>query len=287
MKKYLLALLLLSGGSLLLMLRCTRSVEGPIIEWKRVAMDGSRTGVQSVNAENVDTALGTFDDEGYVAPSGVRFREDSPVVEVATALMEVQPRMARLKQVVGHSARMMPNLRTEPETELSNLFVDALRAKGTDYFGVPMDFALTNFGGIRCPLPEGAITLEDIESMFPFKNYMVYAKMRGGELLKLFDQLAATQAFQAISGARVKVKDHKVVSAEIGGQPVEADRLYNVTTIDFLLDGGDRIAIGAMSEDVVLSHVLLREVMLEFVQAREAAGEVIDSHKDGRVIMED
>ena len=260
---------------------------GPRIEWKRVAMDGSRTGVQSVTAENVDTALGSFDDDGYVAPSGRRFDGDAPAARIAAAMMEVQPRMAHLKQVVGHSARMMPNLRTEPETELSNLFVDALRAKGADYFGVPMDFALTNFGGIRCPLPEGAVTLEDIESMFPFKNYMVYAKMRGSELLRLFDQLAATQAFQAVSGARVQVKDHQVVSAEIGGEPVDPERLYNVTTIDFLLDGGDRIAIGAMSEDVVLSHVLLKDVMLEFVQGKEAAGEVIDSRRDGRVTMED
>ena len=189
-----LAFVVLLAGALWVPLRTAGRGSGPRIEWMRVAMDGSRTGVQSVTAENVDWALGTFSDDFYLAPNGARFGVESPVASVAAALMEVQPRMAHLKQVVGHSARMMPNLRTEPETELSNLFADALRAKGADYFGVPMDFALTNFGGIRCPLPEGAVTLEDIESMFPFKNYMVYAKMRGSELLRLFDQLASTQA---------------------------------------------------------------------------------------------
>ena len=254
--------------------------------WHRTAIDGSRTGVVPVNAENVDTALGTFEDDTYVAPNGIRYAGGT-VSEVASLLMEVQPGMARLKQVVGHSAKMMPNLRTEPETELSNMFVDALRARGSEYFGVPMDFAITNFGGIRCPLPEGAVTLDDIESMFPFKNYMVYAKMRGRELLRLFDQLALTQSFQAVSGARIRVKDHKIVSAEVGGRPVDPDRLYNVTTIDFLLSGGDRIAIGAMSEDVILTHVLLRDVMLDYVRAKEASGEVLDYQKDGRVVMED
>jgi hypothetical protein len=149
-------------------------------------MDGSRTGVVPVNAENVSFALGQFDDEKYVAPSGAEWVEGT-VPEVAEILMDAQPKMARLKQVIGHSAKMMMNLRTEPETPLSNLFVDALRERGAKEFKVPMDFAITNFGGIRVPMPEGAITVEDIESMFPFRNYLCYAAVKGENLLKLFD----------------------------------------------------------------------------------------------------
>ena len=131
-------------------------------------MDGSRTGVVPVNAENVDTALGTFEDD-YVAPNGVHFTEGA-TPEVAMLLMDAQPKMARLKQVVGHNARMMENLRTQPDLPLGNLVADALRAKGSDYFKVPMDFAITNYGGIRVSMPEGAVTLEDISSMFPFTS---------------------------------------------------------------------------------------------------------------------
>ena len=248
-------------------------------------MDGSRTGVVPVNAENVDTALGTFGDD-YVAPNGAHFTEGA-TQEVAMLLMDAQPKMARLKQVVGHNAQMMENLRTQPDLPLGNLVADALRAKGSDYFGVPMDFAITNYGGIRIPMPEGAVTLDDIESMFPFKNYMCYAKVRGEGLQRLFAQLAKTKAFQPVSGARVKVKDHEVVSAEIGGKPIDPKRLYNVTTIDFLLSGGDQIAIGALAEDVILTPVLIRDVMLEFVQGLEKKGEIIDYESDGRVVMEE
>ena len=261
---------------------CSR---GPRLEWKRIPMDGSRTGVVPVNAENVDTALGAFEDD-YIAPNGTHFA-DGATPEVAMLLMDAQPRMARLKQVVGHNARTMENLRTQPDLPLGNLVADALRAKGSDYFGVPMDFAITNYGGIRIPMPEGAVTLDDIESMFPFKNYMCYAKVRGEGLQRLFAQLAKTKAFQPISGARVKVKDHELVSAEIGGKPIDPKRLYNVTTIDFLLSGGDQIAIGALAEDVILTPVLIRDVMLDFVQAKEAKGEIIDYEGDGRVVMED
>ena len=269
---------------LLILVSCSQQ-GGPRMEWKRVPMDGSRTGVVPVNAENMDTALGTFEDD-YVAPNGRHFTEGA-TPEVAMLLMEAQPKMARLKQVVGHSARMLPNLRTEPDLPLGNMVADALLAKGSDYFGVPMDFAILNYGGIRVPMPEGAVTLDDIESMFPFKNYMCYAKVRGNNLQRLLEQLAKTPAFQAVSGCKVKVKAHELVEAEIGGQPVDPEKLYNVTTIDFLLSGGDQIAIGALAEDVVLTSVLIRDVMLEYVQKMEAAGKVLDGKKDGRVVMED
>ena len=150
-----------------------------------------------------------------------------------------------------------------------------------------MDFAITNFGGIRVPLPEGDITLEDISSMFPFQNYVCYAKMNGSSLVKLFEQLAGTKAFQATSGATIRVKNHQLVSALIGGKEIQPEKIYNVTTIDFLLDGGDKINIGALSEDVVLSHVLLKDVMLDYVRGCEARGKLVSGKADGRVIMEE
>ena len=259
--------------------------QGPRVEWKRVPMDGSRTGVVPVTAENVDTALGTFEDD-YIAPNGRHFTEGA-TPEVAALLMDVQPRMAHLKEVVGHSARLLVNIRTECDLPLGNIVADALREKGSAYFGVPMDFAVSNYGGIRNPLPEGAILMDDVEAMFPFKNYMCYAKVRGSNLQRLLEQLAKTQAFQAVSGCKVKVKAHELAEAEVGGEPIDPKRLYNVTTIDFLLSGGDGIAIGALAEDVVLTDVLVKDVMLEYFQKMEAAGKVIDGQKDGRVIMED
>lgn len=260
---------------------------GPKVDWKAVPMDGHRSGVVCLTAENVETGLGSFTDTSYVMPSGAVFALESPAAEAASALMEVQPQMAHLKQVIGHSARMMMNDRDNPDLPLGDLFADVLRAYGSKYFGVPMDFAITNFGGIRCPMPEGAVTLEDISSMFPFKNYMCYCKVSGHNLQLLFEQLAGTKAFQPTSGATVRVKAHELESALVGGEPIDPDRIYNVTTIDFLLDGGDGVRLGALSEDVKLSTVLLKDIMLDYVTRTEAEGKLIDSAADGRVVMED
>lgn len=257
------------------------------IDYKLVRMDGHRSGVVCLTAENMETGLGSFTDTSYVMPSGTTFAIDSPAAHVASALMEVQPKMAALKKVIGHSARMMMNDRDNPDLPLGNLIADILKAFGTKHFGVPMDFAIINFGGIRVPMPEGAVTLEDINSMFPFKNYMCYCKMKGTDLQELFHQLAGTKAFQATSGATVRVKKHELESVLVGGEPIDPEHIYNVTTIDFLLDGGDGLRIGALSQDVVLTHVLLKDVILDYVESMEAEGKIIDSASDGRVIMED
>ena len=269
-------------GYLLILSACA-----PKIEYRLVPMDGHRTLAQPVTLENENTALGVFEDDSYVTPSGVRYAQDSPVAEVAGALIQAQNRLAPLKTVIGHSAGEYQNLRTDPDLPLGNLFADALRAYGSELFNVPMDFAVTNFGGIRVPMPKGAITMEDISSMFPFKNYVCYVKMKGSALTELFEQLAQTKAFQATSGATVRVKDHKLVSALVGGEPIDPERIYNVTTIDFLLDGGDKLNIGALAQEVTLSTVLLKEVMLWYVSGMEAKGQVIEAKADSRVIMED
>jgi 2',3'-cyclic-nucleotide 2'-phosphodiesterase (5'-nucleotidase family) len=281
---YLAWLLILVG--VFFAVRAAMAPRGEEVSWHPVKMDGHRSGTVCVTQENVDTALGVFEDDGYVAPNGVAFDEDSPVPQVAEILMEVQPQLAYLKEVVGHSARMMDNDRVH-DMPLSNLFVDVLREAGSKYFKVPMDFAITNYGGIRVPMPEGAVTLDDIASMFPFKNYMCYAKVKGSELTRLFEQLAETEEFQAISGAKVKVKGHKLESALIGDKPIDPKKVYNVTTIDFLLDGGDGIRIGALAQDVKLSRVLLKDIMLDYIRDCESKGIAIDSAPDGRVIMED
>ena len=259
----------------------------PSFEWKRVSMDGHRTGRQSVTLENVDAALGVFDDEGYVAPNGVRFAEDSPVPTVAQLMMDAQTKLAPLKVVVGHSASMLMDDRDNPDLPLGNLVADAMRSFGARYFKMPMDFAIINFGGIRTPLPEGAITLEDINAMFPFKNYICLVKMKGSALTQLFEQLSGTKAFQATSGAQILVKDHKLVSALVGGKPINPDKLYNITSLDFLLDGGDGVRLGALAQKVTLTHVLVKDVILDYITSCEKAGVVLDGKSDGRVIMED
>ncbi len=259
--------------------------KGPSITWKPVLMDGHRAGAQPITLDNVDTALGVFGDNGYTSPAGVQYADGEMVPEVAKVILEVQPYMTELKQVIGHSAGMYMNDRDNPDLPLGNFTVDALTDYGSKFFKVKMDFGLLNFGGIRVPMPEGAVTLDDISSMFPFVNYLAYAKVKGAGIIKILEQLAGQDAFQAVSGVKAVVKNHKLESATIGGKPIDPKKVYNVTTIDFLLDGGDQIAVGAVADKVVLSHELVKDIMIKHIKNLEAKGQLIECKSDGRVIM--
>ena len=250
-------------------------------------MDGSRTGVKSLSVQDIPGTLGTFEgDTAYVSPNGTVFT-DGATPKAAALLRDAQPSMARLKEVVGHSASELDNPRDECDLPLGNLIVDMIRKGASEYYKTPIDVGLLNYGGIRIPLPKGEVTLEDMESMFPFQNYLCMAKIKGKNLQRLFDQLAKTDAFMAVSNVKVHVKNHEITELLIGGQPLKPEKVYTLATIDFLLDGGDGVAVGAIADDVKLSRKLLREVILEQVRKTEAAGGVLDGKKDGRVIMED
>ena len=265
---------------------CSSRESGPQISWRRVLMDGSRTGVKSLAVDNMDGTLGTFNGEEYISPNGTHFT-DGATPKAAALLRDAQPSMARLKEIVGHSASELDNPRDECDLPLGNLIVDMIRKGASEYFRTPVDVGLLNYGGIRIPLPKGVVTLEDMESMFPFKNYLVLAKIKGKNLKRLFDQLAKTDAFMAVSGVKVHVKNHEITELLIGGKPLDEKKVYTLATLDFLLDGGDGVAVGAIADDVKLSRKLIRETVLEQVRICEAAGQVLDGKKDGRVIMED
>lgn len=214
------------------------------------------------------------------------YADSSATAAAVQLLKDCEPGLAKYKEVIAHSAEEYANDRDKPDLPLGNLVADVIRERGTKEFGVRMDIALTNYGGIRIPMPEGPVTMGDIQSMFPFDNVIVYVKISGEELQRLLAQLAKTKAFQPISGMKVKVKDHEVKEATVGGKPINPAKTYNMCTVDFLLTGGDQLYIGAMASDIVMSEVTIREVMMDYVKSREAAHRKITAYSDGRIVME-
>jgi len=256
------------------------------ITWHKVRMDGSRAGIKPVTATNASEAIGTIADDGYHAPSGVVYPADGIVAQAAQILLDCQPGLAESKEVIAHSSGMYMNDRDKPDLPLGNLVADVMRERGSREFGVKMDVAVTNYGGIRIPMPEGPVTRGDIQAMFPFDNKLAYVKISGEELLRLMNQLAKTAAFQPVSGVRVRVKDGAIQDITVGGKPINKRKIYNLVTVDFLLTGGDQLYIGAMATDLKESNLLIRDVMMDYVVSCGKAHKNIVAVSDGRVIME-
>ena len=243
--------------------------------------DGHRTGVTAPTASNVQECLGRVAGGVYTAPNGAVF-SDGATPAVARDLISVQPRMARLKTVIGHAPR--PMVKHYPESELSDWFVDRLMQDTERLTGRRVDIGIANFGGIRSSIPEGEVLLDDIVSMFPFRNYLCHVTLKGEDVRVIFEQFAREHT-QILGGVKFVVKDHSIDTLLIGGEPLDPERIYGVATIDFLLDGGDGLKIARNALDLVTTDVMIMDSMVSCVGELTAAGKPVEYHTDGRVVV--
>lgn len=251
--------------------------------WRAVKMDGSRTGAASPSKDNVKESLGVYKAGRYTAPNGTVHGRRSATARTARIVLDAQPAMARVKDVIGYSPAVMEAY--FPESALSNWFVDVLMAKVEKLSGKKVDIGIANFGGIRVDMPQGDIILDDMLSMFPFKNQLVYVEHTGKEIRNILESMAAGR-FQVLGGVRVVADGGKLVSAEIGGEPIDDDRIYGLATISFLLAGGDGLTLEQNARSVtVYKDVDVIDAILEHVYAETAAGRPIEYKADGRVVV--
>jgi 2',3'-cyclic-nucleotide 2'-phosphodiesterase (5'-nucleotidase family) len=251
--------------------------------WRAVKMDGSRTGTASPSKDNVKEALGVYKAGRYTAPNGTVHGRRSATARTARIVLDAQPAMARVKDVIGYSPAVMEAY--FPESALSNWFVDILMAKVEKLSGKKVDIGIANFGGIRVDMPQGDIILDDMLSMFPFKNQLVYVEHTGKEIRNILESMAAGR-FQVLGGVRVVADGGKLVSAEIGGEPIDDDRIYGLATISFLPSGGGGLTLEQNARSVtVYKDVDVIDAILEHVYAETAAGRPIEYKADGRVVV--
>ena len=252
--------------------------------WQKHRMDGHRTGVRVPTADNVTEALGTVNDSVYVAPNGKVFPLGTATYGAAADLIAVQPEMARVKEVIAFAPRAM--ISYAPESELSNWWVDRLMVEVASVTRRKVDVGIANFGGIRVDFPQGDILLDDLVSMFPFKNYLSYVALKGSDLQTIFDQMAATRP-QVLGGVKFVLTGNRIDTLLVGGKPIDPDRTYGVATIDFLLDGGDGLTIAKNAKELITADKTVIDVMLPYVRSLGASGTPLEYKTDGRVVVKE
>lgn len=265
------------AGCILLLASCS-----PSFSWNRIVADGSRTGVKPVTIANASEALGSVEDGVYTAPSQ-RVFENGATPKVAADLIEVQPQMRDLKQIVGYAPRAMESHR--PQSELSNFTVDTIMEGVEAVTGRKVDVGITNFGGIRCDVPQGEVLKDDFVSMFPFKNYLCYVKLSGRRLREIYTAMVENHALQVLGGVELVVSGDKIESITIGGEPLDDERSYGLATIDFLLKTGDNLHLGDDALEVVVSDTLIIDYILPKIVEMGKRGEAIEYHLDNRIVI--
>lgn len=250
--------------------------------WKAVPMDGSRAGCRYSSPDDQDESIGTVRKGEYTAPNGRKFKKNSDVAKVAALVLDAQPVMAEKKQIVGYSDHEIRE--GKPESELSNMIVDIIMNEVNEVTGKPVHIGVLNFGGIRSDLPAGNILLDDVESMLPFVNYLVYLEHKGSQIRTILESMAQNK-FQALGGVKIVVDKKKIVSIEIDGEPLDDDKVYGMATITFLLNGGDGLHLAENALRIDTLDAVVNQPVLEHIRKETAEGRKIGYKKDGRIII--
>lgn len=186
-------------------------------------------------------------------------------------------------EIIGYSAHTLDKYR--PESPLSNLVADVLRNAAKDVIGQPADIGLMNIGGVRNILPEGNITVGTVFEILPFENSLCVLSIQGKYVKELMNNIALVKG-EGISNVNLVVENGKVVSALVGGEPIDENRMYSLATIDYIADGNDGMkALVKAQNRVCPEGATLRSLFLDFVKEETARGEIIDSRIEGRIII--
>ena len=216
--------------------------------------------------------MGTVEGNVYYAPNGRKFRKGR-VRDVAKVMLDAQPAMAQVKQVIGYSTDNM--VREYPECALYDWYIEELMRATADSTGRKVDIGFANRGGVRIDMPKGEVFYDDIMSMFPFKNNLCYVALKGRDVRVLLDQMAS-RTFQILGGIKVVAKDGKILSATVNGEPLDDDKVYGVATLNFLLDGGDGYKVANNALEVIYANGWLYDTMIPYVKSLTAAGKPIE-----------
>lgn len=248
-------------------------------KWKSIPTDGSRTGVKAPSATDVAEKMGRMEGSTYVAPNGRRFPGRSATAKTARLMLEAQPGMASVKELVGFCPAGIE--RGGVENPLGDWAVDCVMDALAKETGQKIDIGILNHGGIRIDMPQGDVLMDDIMSMFPFKNYLSLLSMKGSEVRALL--ASSARRIPVVGGLKVTVKDGELLEVLVGGEPLDDERIYNVASIDFLVTGGDNIFSGRQYEILKTTDLLIFDAIISHVRELKAAGKPIEQERDGRV----
>ena len=246
----------------LILILCSVSLAAQEYSWESEDMDGSRTAA--------------------LEKGEIKLKKNSAAAKTIALVEAAQPAMARVKEVIGHSTEALS--KSYPQSKLSNWTVDTIMEKVALLSGKKVDVGFANFGGIRVDMPQGDILLDDILSMFPFKNNLVYIEHKGSTLRGIFEWMASTRV-QPIGGVEMVVQDGKLESLLIGGEPLDDDKVYVVATNSFLLNGGDGFFLAKDAVDMKIYDELVLDAMLESIRKFTAQGRPFEYKLDSRVII--
>ena len=177
------------------------------------------------------------------------------------------------------------------EAAIGNLIADATRE------GVDADIAIANGGGIRAKkiyAPGSIITRRDILTELPFGNVVVKLELTGAQIWDALEngvsQVESNAGrFPQVSGVSFiynpKAKaGSRVISAKIGGQPLNKGRTYTVATNNYAAGGGDGYSVFKKAKVIIDASgaTILAGMVMDYIKAKGSVSPKVE----GRIVAQ-
>ncbi|OPZ99392.1 MAG: Trifunctional nucleotide phosphoesterase protein YfkN precursor [Bacteroidetes bacterium ADurb.Bin408] len=195
---------------------------------------------------------------------------------------------SQMNEIIGYSERLI--FKSNPEGLLNNLIADIVlnqtnKKNGELKNGIVAHIALLNNGGLRAPLPEGALTTRNIYEIMPFDNEIVILELKGEKVLEMFNFIAACKGLP-LAGAVVGIKDDKAGKITINNVPLDLNKNYFITTSDYLANGGDKMSFFSNPVRKISINYLVRDAIIDYIKEQTALKKTIDAKLDNRIYFE-
>ncbi len=228
------------------------------------------------------TAVPTRSNE-LVAVAGIAGPK-SDIVQKIQAIVDDKKAVGKkyTERVVGTLKSPLANPREE--CGLGNMIADGLLEYGRQQ-NWKSDVAFYNMAGVRAPLPAGQITYGQLYQVLPFTNVVMNLDLTGKQLRSVFEAASGSAGRLHVGGAAWSYHfenpaGSRLLSATVGGQPIDDARIYHIVTIDYLFGGGD-----GHTEFKDATNAIYGDIEVDAVSAFMTAHSPLDPKVEGRIVQ--
>lgn len=184
-----------------------------------------------------------------------------------------------MDEVIGEAAIYLTRVDSGPQSLIGNLVCEAM----LDY--AQADFSFLNLGGIRADINAGPITYRDVFDVMPFDNQIVSMEVDGKFLKEIIEmRVSGSRHGLRVAGIEVVINRRndnydRVTSLLIGGEPWQADKIYQVATTDFLLQGNAGLVMLTKlpEEKITRFEMDLRDAIINYIKKNSPVRTKIDN----------
>jgi 5'-nucleotidase len=173
----------------------------------------------------------------------------------------------------------------KPESPLGNWVCDALIIFAKQYMNTEADFAIYNTHGIRYPLPQGNITLGHIYQSFPFDNNLSIIKLKGSEVISLFQTIALRGGEAVSNEVRLTIADDKATNITINSKAIDPTKTYTIAMPDYVANGGDQMEACLNASSRTDYPLTIRDMIIQHIEQLATQGKALPPSTSGRITI--